>query len=65
MTNDLFSELRHAYNLARANDDVGLMDIASHALALAASGNRDMAMALAQKSGLFAHMSGLSMYLEK
>lgn len=61
---DLFSDLRHAYNLARANDDVASMDTASHALALASSGNRDMAIELAKESGLFARMDGLSMYLE-
>jgi hypothetical protein len=40
------------------------MDTASHALALASSGNRDMAIELAEKSGLFERMDGLSMYLE-
>ena len=49
---DLFSELRHAYNDARQAGDAHAMEVATHALSLAASGNRDLALSLATESGL-------------
>lgn len=49
---DLFCELRHAYNDARQVGDAHAMEVAMHALSLAASGNRDLALELSLQSGL-------------
>lgn len=49
---DLFSELRHAYDDARRVGDAHAMEVATHALSLAASGNRDLALELAAQNGL-------------